>query len=148
MQDGRTDEGEPGLTDDQATKLHATHEKFFPQRRAAMDKGRAIHEALRGQLQPGVAANADSVRKLLDTWQQSRASMLQLDRDLDKELATYLTPVQRARMLMMREHMMGDRMRGHGEGMGDMDGPGGMHGHGHMGDPNKGDMHPPPSRPY
>jgi Spy/CpxP family protein refolding chaperone len=136
---------ELGLTDDQATKLHATHERFFPQHRDVMEKGRAIHEALRGQLQPGVAANSDSVRKLLDAWQQNRAAMVKLEQDMDKDLAVYLTPVQRARMEMMHEHMMmRDRMRGHGEGMDGMEGM-----DGHMGDPHEGGMHhegggPPP----
>src|SRR5882672_8219763 len=87
---------ELGLTDDQAAKLHATHERFEPQRHKIMERQRAIHEALRGQLQPGVAANADSVTKLLDARQQNRAAMIQLGRDADRELAGYLNPVQRA----------------------------------------------------
>jgi len=121
---------ELGMTADQGAKFHASHERFHPQLRDAMQKGRAIHEALRGQLQPGVAANADSLRKLLDAWQQNRASLLQLDRDFDKDVALYLTPVQRARLVMMHGHMMmGDRRRGRGQGMGGMDGMGG-----HMGD--------------
>ena len=126
-----------GLTDDQAAKLHATHERFEPQRRKIMERGRAIHEALRGQLQPGVAANADSVTKLLDARQQNRAALMQLGREADKELAGYLTPVQRARLEMKRE-----RIRARGR----MHGPG-MHGHGwgHPGEdmrPDGGMMHP------
>lgn len=123
---------ELGLTDDQAAKFHATHERFFPQHRDVMQRGRAIHEGLRSQLQPGVAANADSVRKLLDARQQNRAAMVQLDRDMDRELAGYLTPVQRARLEMMHDAMaMHERMHGPGRG---------MRGHewGHPG----GDMHP------
>jgi Spy/CpxP family protein refolding chaperone len=128
---------ELGMTDDQAAKFHATHERFGPQLRDLMKKGRGIHEALRGQLQPGVAANTDSVKKLLDAWYQNRAAHLQLERDFDKDVAAYLTPVQRARLTMMHEHMMmRGRMRGHGEGRDDMDGMGG-----HMGDPHGGDMH-------
>lgn len=141
-----------GLTDDQAAKFHASHERFYPQHRDVMQKGRAIHEALRGQLQPGVAANSDSVRKLLDAWQQNRAAMVKLEQDMDKDLAVYLTPVQRARLEMMHEHMMmRDRMHGNGEGMGDMEGMDDMGGH--MGDPHMGGMHhegggpPPPPRP-
>jgi Spy/CpxP family protein refolding chaperone len=125
---------ELGLTDDQAAKFHATHERFFPQHRDVMERGRAIREGLRTQLQPGVAANADSVRKLLDARQQNRAAMTQLERDMDRELAGYLTPVQRARLEMMHEHMMmhrgrgrephGGNMRPGGEGQGDHDGEG------------------------
>ena len=119
---------ELGLTDEQAAKLHATQERFSPQRRDVMQRARAIHEGLRSQLQPGVAANSDSVRKLLDAHQQIRAALAQLDRDQDRELAASLTPVQRARREMMYEHMM---MRGrmHGPGRGMMRGQGmGQHG--------------------
>lgn len=94
------------LTDDQAAKLHATHEKFMGQRRDLMKRGQDIRDALRGQLQPGIAANSDSVKKLLDLRQQTMASFAQLMRDMDRELATYLTPVQRARIELMHERMM------------------------------------------
>lgn len=113
-----------GLTDDQAAKLRAIREKYMPLRRDIMQRERAIHEGLRGQLQPGVAANSDSVRKLLDGHMQVRGALAQIDRDQDRELATFLTPVQRARIEMMYEHMMMRRMAGgHGRGM-----RGGMHG--------------------
>jgi Spy/CpxP family protein refolding chaperone len=107
-----------GLTDDQAAKLRATRERFMPQRRDIMQRERAIHEGLRGQLQPGVAANPDSVRKLLDAHMQVRVALTQLDRDQDRDLAAFLTPVQRARIEMMDEHMLMRRMAGgHGRGM-------------------------------
>ena len=112
---------ELGLTDDQAAKLHATEQRFFQQRHDLMERGRAIREGLHGQLQPGVAANADSVRKLLDARQLARASLAQMDRDQDKEMAVYLTPVQRARYEMMHERMM---MRARMGGPGGPDGPG------------------------
>lgn len=133
---------ELGLTDDQAAKLHATHERFFPQHRDVMQRQRALHEALRGQLQPGVAANSDSVRKLLDARQQNLAALMQLGRDLDRDLAAYLTPVQRARVEMMHEHMM-MRMRMHGPGGRGMRGMRGMPGMGGQGgDPHGGHMRP------
>ena len=107
-----------GLTDDQAAKLKATRERFMPQRRDVMQRMRAIHGALRNQLQPGVAANPDSVRKLLDALMQVRVAQVQLDRDQDRDLATFLTPVQRARIEMAYAHrMMRGRMGGHGRGM-------------------------------
>jgi Spy/CpxP family protein refolding chaperone len=127
---------ELGLTDDQAAKLHATRERFEPQRHRIMERQRAIHEGLRSQLQPGVAANADSVSKLLDARQQNRAALVQLGRDSDRELAGYLTPVQRARLEMMREHMMmHGRMHGPGgmRGMREMRGMGGQGGEQHDG---------------
>src|SRR5258705_325576 len=121
---------ELGLTDDQAAKLHATEQRFMQQRHDLMTRGRAIREGLHGQLQPGVAANGDSVRKLLDARQATRATMAQIDRDQDKEMAVYLTPVQRARYEMMHERMMRARMHGPGGPGGGMEGPDGHPGHG------------------
>ncbi|HUL04040.1 MAG TPA: hypothetical protein VLV16_12505 [Gemmatimonadales bacterium] len=114
------------LTDDQAAKLHATQEKFLGQRRDLMQRSRDIGEALRGQLQPGIAANPDSVKKLLDLRQQLWSSRAQLARDMDRELATYLTPVQRARIELLHERMMA-RGRGMMRG-GRHGGPGGSPG--------------------
>ena len=128
---------ELGLTGDQAAKLRATHDRFVPQRREIKQRQRAIHQALRGQLQPGVAANSDSVRKLLDARLEGRSALLQLNRDADKELAGFLTPVQRARLEMMGVHKRHGRMHGQG-GRGGRGGYGrGMRGHG---EPH-GDMH-------
>ena len=100
-----------GLTTDQAAKLDATRARFAPQRRAVMDRRRAIVQGLRGQLQPGIAANADSVRKLLEARDQNRSALVQLQRDEEKEIAGYLTPVQRARLDLLRERFAGMRAR-------------------------------------
>jgi len=103
-----------GLTTDQAAKLDATRARFAPQRRAVMERRRAIMRGLRGQLQPGIAANADSVRKLLDARDQNRGSFVQLQRDEEKEMTGYLSPVQRARLDLLRERFAGMRGRGAG----------------------------------
>ena len=58
-----------------------------------------------GQLQPGIAANADSVRRLMDARDQNRAALAQLERDEEKEMAAYLTPVQRARYQFLRQRL-------------------------------------------
>jgi hypothetical protein len=46
--------------------LTPTEQKFAAQRRTAFTEARRVHDALRARLWPGVAANADSARKLLD----------------------------------------------------------------------------------
>jgi hypothetical protein len=43
--------------------------------------------------------------KLLDARQENRAAMLQLERDEDKEIAHYLSPVQLARYQLMRQRL-------------------------------------------
>jgi len=93
------------LTDDQAARLQATEERFFRQRREILRRQRTVLQALRGQLQPGVAADADSVRHLMDAREQNRAAIAQLERDEDRETTAYLSPVQRARYQLMRQRL-------------------------------------------
>ena len=93
------------LTPDQATKLQATEDRFAAQRRGIVQRQRGVQEALRGQLQPGVAANADSVRRLMDARELNRATLAQIDHDEDREIAGYLSPVQRARYQIMRQRL-------------------------------------------
>ena len=94
-----------GLSNDQATRLQTTEDTYLAQRRDMAQRQRAINEAMRGQLQPGVAANEDSVRKLMAARERNRASLTQLERDEDREIGGYLNPVQHARYQMMREQL-------------------------------------------
>ena len=93
------------LTDDQAARLQATEDRFFQQRREILRRQRTVLQALRSQLQPGVEADADSVRRLMDAREQNRAAIAQLDRDEDQETSAYLSPVQRARYQLMRQRL-------------------------------------------
>jgi len=93
------------LTPDQAAKLQATEDHFAAGRRDMAQRQRAVQDAIRGQLQPGVAANADSLRRLMDARDQNRTALAQLDREEDKEMAGYLSPVQRARYQVMRQRL-------------------------------------------
>lgn len=115
------------LTADQTTKLRATQERFGTRRRALMQQQMERRRALNDQMQPGVAANADSVNKLMDGMRNGRAEMLRIEQDEDREMAGYLTPVQRARYQQMRERLMQrvDEMRRvPGRGMRGQGGPG------------------------
>lgn len=94
------------LTPDQATKLRASQERFGTRRRALGRQQMERRRALEGQMQPGVAANADSVRKLMDGMRAGRAEMLKIEQDEDQEMSGYMTPVQRARYQQMRERFM------------------------------------------
>jgi len=115
------------LTPDQATKLRASQERFGTQRRTLARQQMGRRMALQDQMQPGVAANADSVRKLMDGVQAGRSAMLKIDQDEDREMAGYLTPVQRARYQEMRArlHQRVNEMREQRRGrMGPGTGPG------------------------
>ena len=112
---------ELGLTNDQAAKLRASSQTFAARRRELRTKEIALREALAAQLRPGIAANQDSVTKLTDALLDLRVSSAQTSRDEMKEMAKYLNPVQRARVLLIRERMIRrfeeghsrDAMRGH-----------------------------------
>jgi len=93
------------LTDEQASKLQATEDRFFERRRTVMVRQRAVIAGLRAQLQPGAAANPDTVRMLMDERDQNRAALLDLDRDESREMAGYLTAVQLARYQVMRQRL-------------------------------------------
>ena len=94
------------LSQDQATKLRSTQERYGTRRRAAMEQQMGRRRALENQMQPGIAANPDSVRKLMDGMQTGRAEMLKIEQDQNREMASYLTPVQQARYQQMRERFM------------------------------------------
>ena len=97
---------ELNLNADQATKLRDTQERFGTRRRAVMQQQVERRRALDGQMRPGIPANADSVNKLMDGMRTGRAEMVRIDQDEDREMAGYLTPVQRAQFLRMRERLM------------------------------------------
>lgn len=108
------------LTNEQAAKLRDTQERFGPRRRALMQQQMQRRRALEGQMQPGVAANQDSVRKLMDGLTAGRMEMVRLQQDENRELGGFLTPVQQARYNMMRERLMNrvGEMRRQRRGMG------------------------------
>jgi len=121
---------ELNLNTDQATKLRATQERFGARRRDVMQQQIARRQALDNQMQPGIAANSDSVRKLMDGIQTGRAEMVKIEQDQDREMSGYLTPVQRARYQQMRERLMQrvgemrmERREGRGFGRGQGVGP-------------------------
>jgi hypothetical protein len=95
-----------GLSDQQAGQLRTTFTTFAPKRRAMEREQRAIKQALQGQLRPGVAASPDSVARLTDRLLAMKVTYAQSFVDEDRDMARYLTPVQRAQFQVMRERLM------------------------------------------
>jgi uncharacterized protein YdiU (UPF0061 family) len=104
---------ELGLTNEQTAKLRATSQTFGARRRELHTRQRQLREALSAQLRPGVAANQDSVAKLTDAMVELRLASAQAAREEMKEHSKYLSPVQRARLFVMRERMY-HGVKGHG----------------------------------
>lgn len=107
-----------GLTPAQAAKFDSTQARAWAQRRDLVLQRRQINLALQGQMRPGVAAKPDSVSRLLDARQRVNQSLRQVDDQEDREMAGYLTPVQRAQYQTYRGTVferMGEAAR-HGGG--------------------------------
>ena len=95
------------LNSDQAGKLQATEEKFDGLRRPIQLRQVEIAGELNRQMQPGVPADNDAVARLLAEREDNRAKLQDLDRQQDREMAGYLTPVQRVRYQRQREWLKG-----------------------------------------
>lgn len=98
-------QSELGLTNEQTAKLRATSRQFGARRGELHARHQQLREALSRQLKPGVAANQDSVAKLTDAMIELRISSAQATRDEMREVAKFLTPVQRARFFVMRDRL-------------------------------------------
>jgi hypothetical protein len=93
------------LTDDQMQKLRQTNQRFAAQRRMLTEQERGLRSEIRRELQPGVAANQTHVAAITDSLfaiQRQRLDMAQAEQ---KELATYLSPVQRVRYYGLQEQL-------------------------------------------
>jgi hypothetical protein len=103
-----------GLTDDQTARLRTTSQTYGSRRRELRDREHRIRDALMSQLQPGVAANRDSVTRLTDALVELKLQSAQATREEMRELSTYLNPVQRARFYLMREQLFHRMKAAHG----------------------------------
>jgi len=97
---------ELGLSEDQASKLRVSLATIAARRRGMEMAERRLRQALAFQLRPGVAANADSVAKLVDAITDHRVAFAQTFKDEMRELSATLNPVQRGQYLLLRDRLM------------------------------------------
>ncbi|HEU4763615.1 MAG TPA: Spy/CpxP family protein refolding chaperone [Gemmatimonadales bacterium] len=97
---------ELALTPDQATRLREMAERTFARRRALEAETQRLNALLAGQLRPGVAADQDSVARLVDSLVTLRVAYAEVFRDEEAEMAKFLTPVQRAQYYVLRERLL------------------------------------------
>ena len=95
-----------GLTDDQAAKMRGVQAMVAEKRRVLEMQERQMRMALGNQLRPGIAANADSVSRLVNALTAQRVAFAQTFQDEMRELSAFLTPVQRGQYLLMRDRLM------------------------------------------
>lgn len=95
-----------GLTDDQAGRLRGAMAGIADKRRTMERQERALRQALNRQLRPGVAADADSVGRLVDVLTELRVAYAETFREEMREVAAILTPVQRGQYLLLRDRLI------------------------------------------
>jgi hypothetical protein len=103
---GQRVQTELGLTDQQMDRLRASERNSRDRHQALADREQDLRRAVGEQLKPGVAANADSLGRLLDAIAQNHVSRAQEEQQEMRDLGQFLTPVQRARLLIMRQALM------------------------------------------
>ena len=94
-----------GLSDDQMRKLAQISERFEGQRRTLVEQERDVRIGLRSEVMAGDKANSERVSQLLDQMvrvQRERVALLEQEQ---RELATFMTPVQRARYLGVQDQV-------------------------------------------
>lgn len=121
------------LTDAQMQRLEATNRRFEERRRTLLEAEREARRELRAQLEAGDRADQKRVSELLDRLLSCQDQRLALVREEQRELAGYLTPVQRAKYLVLQDQLRRrvEEMRGQRRG---------------GGPPRRGPGRPPPDR--
>lgn len=94
-----------GLDDAQTARLKQVAGDWFNRRRGMESEERDLRQALAGQLRPGVAANADSVSRLVNQLLDLKVKYAESYREENKQLG-FLTPVQRAQYYSLRERLL------------------------------------------
>ncbi len=109
-----------GLTDAQLQKLQQSNARFAPQLGQLAAQEREIRQQLTQEMRAGNSANQQHVSELLDAslrLQKQRIAVVEAEQ---KELAGFLTPVQRARYIFLQQQFKkrADELRGPGRGQG------------------------------
>ena len=94
-----------GLTDAQMTRLQATNKQFEGQRSDLLMRERSVRRELRQQIMSGDSADQNRVSQLLDQAMQLERQRLDLQQSEQRELAKFLTPVQRAKLFGLQAEL-------------------------------------------
>ncbi len=97
---GRMVQQELQLTEPQMQQLRGAVRAHQERRRELGQRQQAVNQAIRYQMRPGIAADRDSLARLLDAQTHLRVEHVQQEEQLERELS-FLTPMQRARFMQM-----------------------------------------------
>jgi hypothetical protein len=92
-----------GLTPEQDRRFREVFRRSMEQRQAIQQREQALWRALEQQMRPGIAANPDSVTRLLDSLIAQRAALVEQARLEQREYRQFLSPVQVAQLVLMVE---------------------------------------------
>jgi len=93
------------LTDTQERQLREVSRVHAARRGELEERQVAIRDALQSQLRPGVAADKDSVARLLSGMMEARINYVESFRDELDALTPALDPVQRAQFFFLRDRV-------------------------------------------
>lgn len=94
-----------GLTAEQARQLEAVDRRYQPERRRLMQREMEVRRALRQQVAARDSANQTTTAALLDQMiglQRERTELLAREQ---RDLAAFLTPVQRAQLIALQSDL-------------------------------------------
>ena len=94
-----------GLNDQQFEDFTQLTERAFNERRELQQRERVLWQALEGQMKPGVAADGDSLVSLIDGIFDVQQELVETERRNQKDLAEFLTPVQRAQLMLSQRRL-------------------------------------------
>jgi Spy/CpxP family protein refolding chaperone len=97
---------ELALSEEQATRLKAIATEYGGRRRELRHRERDLRAALDAQIHDGTTSNQDSVARLTRELLDLRVEYAESWREEMDKLSPFLTPVQRARLLVMRERLI------------------------------------------
>ena len=92
-------------TDEQMVKLQATNQKFDEQRRILLQQERDVRMALRDEMLHPDPAGQGRVAELMDRLIKTQRQRVDIQEQEQKELANYLTPLQRAKYFALEQQI-------------------------------------------
>ena len=94
-----------GVTDQQMAKLQETNRKYDEKRRLIVDQERDIRMSLRDEMLRPDSARQGQIAALLDRVIKTQRQRVDLQEQEQKELAGFLTPLQRAKYFALEQQI-------------------------------------------
>lgn len=94
-----------GLGDEQMQRLEETSRRFDARRRALFQEERAQREILRAEILADARGDQPRVAAALDRVLQLQRQRVELQIEEQRELATFMTPIQRAKYAALQEQV-------------------------------------------